>query len=243
MARARRGAVSSDGGQHPALGLPHPASSGRRNWLAIGAGLVLAGAGLAVWWSEHQVIRATALVDRQVELMNRGRPVSPAPFVAGNSDNARVLIAHASYLAFQANGAEGEARRMLIEEARRRAYRAIAARPRWGEARTTLAYIETLAGPDRTGSATASLSASYRDAPFLKGSAQWRVATALKGWHRLDGATQQRVIDEAVWIAMQDGPARERLFALARATDAYPGLLTAWRSARGRERLDAYRRD
>lgn len=237
-----RAGVPGEEGWHPVSGSSRRTSD-RRPWLAIGAGLVLASAGLMVWRSEHQVMRARATVDRQVELMNRGRPIAYLRFDAGDSDNPRVRITHAAFLAFQGSGAEGAARRRLIGEARKQAYLAIAARPRWGEAHTTLAYIETLAAPERTEAALASLSASYRDAPFLKGAAEWRVALALRGWHRLDEATQGRAINEAVWIARQEAPARQRLFDLAGKTDAYSRLLIAWRSAREKERLDTYRRE
>ena len=62
--------------------------------------------------------------------------------------------------------------------------------------------------------------ASYRAAPFLWSEGHWRIALGSLVWARLDRATRQHMIDEAVWITHFDNGQRADIEALLGDTPA-----------------------
>ncbi|AEG48174.1 hypothetical protein Sphch_0477 [Sphingobium chlorophenolicum L-1] len=78
---------------------------------------------------------------------------------------------------------------------------ALSARPSWGEAEVSAAYLAMLRDGAEAASAREALRRSYAAAPFLRGSAPWRIRYAVSVWGLLDTETQSRVVDETVWLA------------------------------------------
>lgn len=210
-------------------------TAGRLNLLAGAGAVILAGASALIGAEEMQLATLERRLDDQVGLLGRGQSASLQWDVVGAAPRAQ--LATAIFLARRAHSLPPEARRADIDRGRTAVRAAIGARPHWAEAWVALAYLESLGGAERSPWAVSALAASYRDAPFIKGSASWRAGFGLRHWLSLTPQTQVRVVDEAVWIAMQDGRARVALLALARKGPAYQPFLRRWHEARSRERL------
>ena len=79
--------------------------------------------------------------------------------------------------------------------------RARAARRYWGEAEVAATYLRFMRDGPEAPSTRETLRRSYIAAPFLRGSAPWRIRYAGSVWSLIDPVTRAAVIRETVWLA------------------------------------------
>lgn len=101
----------------------------------------------------------------------------------------------------------------------------------WGEASTTLAYAYGLLDADGS-RLVPMLEQSYRQSPYLRSSAYWRIGAGLANWDRLDAGTRGRLIEEAVWFTRINDGSIGTILPMFRETPAYEQFLIARLKAR-----------
>ena len=180
---------------------------------------------------ELEVRRWAQALDRQQLALARGEALPqaapPAP-----SGSPRALVQAALFKARLAEASDGGSRDALLEEAQRYLDGARIARPQWGEAEIVSAYIASLKGSGHGPAQDRSLALSYRYAPYLRGSAPFRIRLGLQRWDALPPDVKERLIDEAVWYSRLEPETREPMFALIRRTGAYRSFLHRWLEVR-----------
>lgn len=176
--------------------------------------------------------------DRQTRLLDSGftgtdiRDLAPTPGYATPRHRLVDALFIARAAATQPPGSP--LRRALLTRARADARTAAAARPHWGEARTTLAYVESLSSPAAPGpDERAALIRSYDDAPYLALSGLWRLSRSLTIWSALPERTQRGVTNEALWYICAKPVIRRHLFAEIRASAAYMPIFLAYGRSQG----------
>jgi len=185
----------------------------------------LSAASLAVLGAELHVTRA------QRALESGGPP--PSLVNDPGSPAARVGLLHALRLAQAAEPmSAGPRRQQLLDRAIQGVGQASHKRPAWGEAELVTAYAHALRDGLDDPRTWQALSASYRNAPFLRQAAAWRVAAALACWSRLSKQTQRAVVEEAVWISRIAPDTHPATLALMRGSDAYMAFVLRWRELR-----------
>ena len=199
--------------------------------IAAGVGLILATAALFDLWQEYQVWQAEQSLSRIETALSRGAaPSLPPVAVAGSDLPPRAAVYRALGLARAAAGQRDAAgRTRMLEAARDDIDHAKAARPGWGEAEMTSAYIALVASHGRpSNAALRDYAASYRDAVFLRDAARWRATTGLALWSRLDPVTRGHVVDEAVLLGRLSADERPAMFAAARRSAGYFDFARVW---------------
>jgi hypothetical protein len=165
---------------------------------ALGMGLVLGALVIGPVW---RTARFEAWASRDL-----GGPApppwTPAP-AAGDCNGhcpAPALAASAVRLAVgSANLATPERRRAALADADRRLTLSLQRQPASGSAWSWLAYVRLLEGRPMDQVCDA-LARSYAAAPFLAEEGPWRARVAAANWSRLAPSTQDRLVDEAVWL-------------------------------------------
>ena len=168
-------------------------------------------------------------------LAERNYPLSGPSLLQAGTDSLppRGLLSSANMKVLAA-GAENDPvlRSRLLDAARTDALQATATRPIWGEAWTMVAFSTAQRRGERDAETRKAFERSYADAPYQRNAGAWRVAYAFRNWSDLSPETRSRSVAEAVWIARIDKSLRDRVFAMARQSDAFVPLLTEWRRSR-----------
>lgn len=184
---------------------------------------------------ELEVDRWTTLLVRQQSALARGEPSPGAP-VENNLKIPRAQLLRAMYLLRAAEvSSDPEDAQRLRSIARRDLETARAARPIWGDAATVLAYARTLENPVSMSAVASALSESYRDAPYVKDVARWRIETGLWCWQFLPAPARERLVAEAVWYVRLRPHERVAIFRLMRLSPAYQPFLLAWHAVRSED--------
>ena len=173
---------------------------------------------------------------RQQLAIARGEPPPPVGLREPSSSSPRALVQAAMLKANLANSHESPQREALLGQARQYLDRARAKRPLWGEAEIVAAYIASLEGPGKSDELDRALALSYQYAPYLRGSAPFRIRLGLERWNALPDRVRERLIDEAVWYARLDRDTRETMFELIRRTGAYRSFFRRWLEVRAQDR-------
>ncbi|UZW56601.1 hypothetical protein NUH86_07565 [Sphingobium sp. JS3065] len=162
----------------------------------LAACLVFAGRMLAV---EYDVMRTKAASVRQAgglsgyqDVIDSNRPSEALP--PRSALFRGIMRAHAA-------AAEPGKAAALLRLATADMGHALAARPAWGEAEVSATYLAMLRDGPEAACTLDALRRSYSAAPFLRGSAPWRIRYAASVWRLLDPAIRSRVVDETVWLA------------------------------------------
>ncbi len=177
---------------------------------------------------------AKALHRQQLSIA-RGEP-PPAVGLQEPSNSPRALVQAAMLKANLASLQEGHQRDALLGQAKQHLDRARAQRHLWGEAEIVAAYIASLGGPGQSEELDRALALSYQYAPYLRGSAPFRIRLGLARWDALSDPIRERLIDEAVWYARLDRETRETMFTLIRRTGAYRSFFRRWLEVRSQDR-------
>lgn len=154
-------------------------------------------------------------------------PASPPPLAT-----SRLLLADALHVAREASRLPpGDQRERLLDRAHGEVREVVTARPRWGEAWVTVAFIASLRSPPQRDVERLALIRSYSDAPVLHQAGYWRVEAALAHWQELPPAIRARLVNEAAWLLRFGEIAnRATLFNLARQSPAYRPIFLRWRA-------------
>ncbi len=148
-------------------------------------------------WLAHD---AHLLLDRQ-EVANE-MPELPAWTAADATHiSPRVAEYRALAEAHLATSLPRGGRMMHVALARIFISAALAGRPHWGEAWVTASFVALLERGEGAPETLAALARSYREAPFLKESAAWRLRLAVDQWRALDPVTRLHAMDEGRWLA------------------------------------------
>ncbi|MFZ2994696.1 MAG: hypothetical protein WA070_00655 [Sphingobium sp.] len=105
-------------------------------------------------------------------------------------------------------------------------------RPYWGEFWSTRAFAQSMRLGPRATKVRESLNRSYRDAPYLSRAGAWRIAYGFAYWNDLNDLTQDRVLNEAVWLARSSPVMLDSVLTLARQSPAYRAYVVHWMAAR-----------
>lgn len=183
---------------------------------------------------EYVIVQAQHLLDRNRTVTPAQSARLPALLAApdGKTVPPRLFLASALLHAQQAGAMpEGEARTALLGQARKEIAAIAGTRPHWGEVDVVAAYIASLT-PDRLADTIGVYARSYRNAPYIREAAIWRVQFGIEHWGKLDEATRAHLTNEAVWLFRLQPDQRTRLVDMARGTDAYLPILMRWREVR-----------
>lgn len=155
-----------------------------------------------------------------------------APWDGSDADRIppRAAMIRALVEARLAFAADTPARRsILIANAHQYLDRALAARPRWGEARVVQTYLAFVDKGPGSPEAHDAFGRSYIADAFLPQSGSWRVRFGIDQWGRIDAVLRNRVVEEAAWLASLS-PANEA--AILEAVRPNPEAMRALREAR-----------
>lgn len=189
--------------------------SERRIAVALAAACLLAaivGAPLARdAWRSETLITAMRSGDASSrgEMLDRFADFPPATL----PDRAVAALAQIA-LTTAADAPEGGLRQLSLSRAHELVGHLRVTRGAWAPSlilSTEMTIAESPPGAPVAASALSDYAASYHVAPFLRQEARWRILLGAEVWPKLDRATRQHVIDEAVWLTRSDNAQRERI--------------------------------
>ena len=194
----------------------HPANAQRRIALAFAAASIGCGAGglpiVVGEWRSEAIIAAMRSGDASTrgEILERFADTPPGAL----PDRAEAALAQIA-LATAGETQDAGLHQLYLTRASELIGPLRTRRGDWAPSlilATELAFATTSAntgsGAPMPAQALADYAASYRAAPFLRQEARWRIAFGAQGWQRLDRATRQHMIDEAVWLTQYDNTQR-----------------------------------
>jgi hypothetical protein len=181
---------------------------------------------------EVEVLKSEHALTTQLQLLARQRALRTDITPIDIGQPARALVLEAQLRLILLPSVADDDRQRIMMEARRAIDMALLRRPNWGEAQVVLAYLEVQRGEAGRVSACNALAASYQEARYLVGAAEWRVAAGASLWPHLSGETRNQLVNEAVWAARLDHHRRARIFAIVRRSAAYVPFLLRWREVR-----------
>lgn len=168
-------------------------------------------------WRVHRAsIRLATAQNRE----QGGSPAEPA-----DSGPARAsLLNGLTLVQLAARQTDPRERKALLNQADAAFARAETGRPHWGDVTIGRVYGAVVAGRAMNPATIQAFARSYAQAPYVRGSVLWRLRYGALTWSRLDPATRNHVLDEAIWLSML-GPAN---------------YMRAWSALHGTPALAAY---
>ncbi len=203
-----------------------------RGQLAVMTVVILAsiiGLAALVLLNESRVADSDRRLFDQSRAIDRNGTIDGAILAGDPSDPARARVSDALSMARAAATMPPSPQRLqLLDEALALVEEARVARPHWGEASIVRAFTLQQRNGEFSPATIDAIAESYRFAPYLKLSAVWRSGIVMANWDRMDGATRNRMMEEAIAISLADRKAQVEIFAHARQSPAYTPLMSRW---------------
>lgn len=134
--------------------------------------------------------------------------------------NPPAALSAAVVMARSAAAVSGADRTRRLDTADLLLDRVASARPAWAPATLARAYVAGVRANGATALTTVLISRSYREGPFLRDQAEWRLAYAFSQWNALPPATRIAALEEARWAAGFSRDWYQRIRLIAAGTNA-----------------------
>ncbi len=178
-----------------------------RAWVAAGLCLAAAVPVVRVVWQEGEAARlvtaASGAPDLRGEVLERFADTAPTSL----NDRANAAMAQGA-LVEAANAQQDSLKAFYLARADTAIAHLRQTRPDWAPTRLLAVQAHWGRYGKIAPEAVADYAASYRAAPFLRGSAQWRIAYGAAAWDQLPPDARRAMIDEALWLVRYDGAMR-----------------------------------
>lgn len=204
--------------------------------MVIGFSLTLVASGILLI-AERRVADAQARLGRQSALLESGVVIGPGPNATPLPLDSRpaALLADALFLARAAQFShDTRQRKALLDRAATELAVIVNARPHWGEAWVMIAFVEALREGEDAPSARYALERSYAETPYLPHAVVWRVAYSLRHWNSFSATTQEKILNEDVWLmhSGRDAGVHKSMMILTRQSPAYRRYMIRWLQTR-----------